>query len=62
VPGSDGRSHSKLTARGAQSAVIIGADVLAQPSGADELYCDKLRRVRIRWEVMLLLSWFATPV
>jgi type VI secretion system VgrG family protein len=49
LPGSDGRSHPKPTARGAQSAIVIGADGLAQPSGADELYCDKLGRVRIRY-------------
>jgi type VI secretion system VgrG family protein len=49
LPGSDGRSHPKPTARGAQSAIVIGADGLAQASGADELYCDKLGRVRIRY-------------
>jgi type VI secretion system VgrG family protein len=49
LPGSDGRSHPKPTARGAQSAIVVGADGLAQPSGADELYCDKLGRVRIRY-------------
>jgi uncharacterized protein involved in type VI secretion and phage assembly len=49
LPGSEGRSHPKPTARGAQSAIVIGADGLAQPSGADELYCDKLGRVRIRY-------------
>jgi type VI secretion system VgrG family protein len=49
LPGSDGRSHPKPTARGAQSAIVIGADGLAQPSGADELYCDKRGRVRIRY-------------
>ncbi|WP_343733118.1 DUF2345 domain-containing protein, partial [Duganella sp.] len=49
LPGSDGRSHPKPTARGAQSAIVIGADGLSQPSGADELYCDKLGRVRIRY-------------
>jgi len=49
LPGSGGRSHPKPTARGAQSAIVIGADGLAQPSGADELYCDKLGRVRIRY-------------
>ncbi|MTV40019.1 type VI secretion system Vgr family protein [Duganella radicis] len=49
LPGSDGRSHPKPTARGAQSAIVIGADGLAQPAGADELYCDKLGRVRIRY-------------
>ncbi len=46
---SDGRSHPKPTASGAQSAIVIGADGLDQPSGADELHCDPLGRVRIRY-------------
>ncbi|NGZ85330.1 type VI secretion system Vgr family protein [Duganella aceris] len=49
LAGSDGRSHPKPTARGAQSAIVIGADGIDQPSGADELYCDRLGRVRIRY-------------
>ncbi|TFW13650.1 type VI secretion system Vgr family protein [Duganella callida] len=49
LPGSDGRSHPKPTARGAQSAIVIGADGQSQAAGADELYCDKLGRVRIRY-------------
>ena len=49
LPGSDGRSHPKPTARGTQSAIVIGADGAAQAAGADELYCDKLGRVRIRY-------------
>ncbi|NYE59791.1 type VI secretion system VgrG family protein [Duganella sp. 1224] len=49
LPGSDGRSHPKPTARGAQSAIVVGADGLSHPAGADELYCDKLGRVRIRY-------------
>ncbi|HEX9173747.1 MAG TPA: type VI secretion system Vgr family protein, partial [Telluria sp.] len=49
LSGSDGRSHSKPTASGAQSAIVIGADGADIPSGADELYCDRLGRVRIRF-------------
>ncbi|MET0981832.1 MAG: type VI secretion system Vgr family protein, partial [Telluria sp.] len=37
------------TAHGAQSAIVIGADGSDQPSGADELYCDRLGRIRIRY-------------
>jgi len=37
------------TALGSQSAVVIGADGNDQPDGADELYCDRLGRVRIRF-------------
>jgi uncharacterized protein involved in type VI secretion and phage assembly/uncharacterized protein (DUF2345 family) len=48
-PGSDGRSHAKPTARGAQSAIVIGPDGSDYPNGADELYCDRLGRVRIRF-------------
>ncbi|WP_371860196.1 type VI secretion system Vgr family protein [Pseudoduganella plicata] len=49
LPGSEGRSHPKPTAPGAQSAIVIGPDGNDQPSGADELYCDALGRVRIRY-------------
>jgi type VI secretion system secreted protein VgrG len=37
------------TALGSQSAIVIGADGNDQPNGADELYCDRLGRVRIRF-------------
>ncbi|OFA04863.1 type VI secretion system Vgr family protein [Duganella sp. HH101] len=43
------RHHAKPTARGSQSAIVVGADGGDQPSGADELYCDALGRVRIRY-------------
>ena len=49
VDGSDGRSHPRPTAAGAQSAIVVGADGNDAPSGADELYCDRLGRVRIRF-------------
>ncbi|MEW6372680.1 MAG: type VI secretion system Vgr family protein [Pseudomonadota bacterium] len=41
--------HPKPTAHGAQSAIVIGADGSDCPDGADELYCDRLGRVRIRF-------------
>lgn len=49
LPGSDGRSRSKPTAHGAQSAIVIGPNGRDTPSGTDELYCDRLGRVRIRF-------------
>lgn len=49
LPGSDGRTHAKPTAHGAQSAIVVGADGSDAPNGADELYCDRLGRVRIRF-------------
>jgi type VI secretion system secreted protein VgrG len=49
LPGSAGRSHARPTALGSQSAIVVGADGGDSPNGADELYCDKLGRVRIRY-------------
>ena len=49
LPGSAGRTHPRPTAAGSQSAIVVGADGGDQPSGADELYCDRLGRVRIRF-------------
>ncbi|GAB2844738.1 type VI secretion system Vgr family protein [Pseudoduganella ginsengisoli] len=46
---SDGRHHHKPTANGSQSAIVVGADGAESPQGADELYCDRLGRVRIRF-------------
>ena len=48
-PGSDGGMHPKPTVFGAQTAIVIGPDGSDSPSGADELYCDRLGRVRIRF-------------
>lgn len=45
----DGRAYPKPVAFGAQSAIVVGADGNDQPSGADELYCDRLGRIRIRF-------------
>ncbi|KQX02045.1 rhs element Vgr protein [Massilia sp. Root418] len=49
LPGSGGRSHPKPTAMGAQSAIVVGADGGDTVQGADEVYCDRLGRVRIRF-------------
>jgi type VI secretion system secreted protein VgrG len=37
------------TAHGSQTAIVVGADGTDQPNGADEIYCDRLGRVRIRF-------------
>lgn len=42
-------AYSKPVALGAQSAIAVGADGNDQPSGAVELYCDRLGRIRIRF-------------
>jgi uncharacterized protein involved in type VI secretion and phage assembly len=43
------RQHPKPTAFGSQSAIVVGADGNDVASGADEIYCDRLGRVRIRF-------------
>jgi type VI secretion system secreted protein VgrG len=47
--GVDGHGYSKPIAFGTQSAVVVGAGGNDQPDGADELYCDRLGRIRIRF-------------
>jgi type VI secretion system secreted protein VgrG len=37
------------TAHGSQTAIVVGPDGSDEPNGADEIYCDKLGRVRIRF-------------
>jgi len=49
LDGSEGRAHPRPTAMGAQSAIVVGPDGADTPSGADEIYCDQLGRVRIRF-------------
>lgn len=49
LAGSEGRIHARPTAHGTQSAIVVGADGSDRPNGADELYCDRLGRVRIRF-------------
>jgi type VI secretion system secreted protein VgrG len=49
IEGSAGCSHTTPTAHGSQSAIVVGPDGSDQPNGADEIYCDRLGRVRIRF-------------
>lgn len=46
---SGARQLPRATALGSQSAIVVGPDGQIAASGADELYCDKLGRVRIRF-------------
>ncbi|KAB8044131.1 type VI secretion system tip protein VgrG [Janthinobacterium rivuli] len=45
----EARQHATPTAPGSQSAIVVGADGNDVASGADEMHCDKLGRVRIRF-------------
>jgi Rhs element Vgr protein len=47
--GVDDSVELKPTAFGTQTAIVVGADGNDSPSGANELYCDRLGRVRIRF-------------
>jgi type VI secretion system VgrG family protein len=50
VVGENGlRHHPKPTAHGSQSAIVVGVDGGSSANGADEIYCDRLGRVRIRF-------------
>ncbi|QYF92755.1 type VI secretion system tip protein VgrG [Massilia sp. PAMC28688] len=49
LPDSEGRNHPRATALGSQSAIVVGPDGADTADGADELYCDYLGRVRIRY-------------
>jgi type VI secretion system secreted protein VgrG len=49
IEGSAGCSHTTPTAHGSQSAIVVGPDGSDRPNGADEIYCDRLGRVRIRF-------------
>ncbi|MES3021095.1 MAG: type VI secretion system tip protein TssI/VgrG [Pseudomonadota bacterium] len=49
MPGSDGRSRAHATAPGSQTAIVVGADGNDRANGADEMFCDRLGRVRIRF-------------
>ena len=48
-PDGEARAQPKPTAGGTQSAIVVGADGQDTANGADELYCDALGRVRIRY-------------
>ncbi|MEX5747199.1 type VI secretion system Vgr family protein [Massilia sp. X63] len=45
----DDRIRARPTARGAQTAIVIGPDGNTEPIGSDEVYCDRLGRIRIRF-------------
>jgi type VI secretion system VgrG family protein len=45
----DEADERKPSAFGTQSAIVVGPDGGDSPNGADELYCDRLGRVRIRF-------------
>ena len=49
LAGSAAGQAPKPTAFGAQSATVVGADGSDQPNGANELYCDRFGRIRIRF-------------
>lgn len=49
LPGATVGGPPRATALGAQTAMVVGPDGNDQPQGADELYCDRLGRVRIRF-------------
>ncbi|WP_409266359.1 type VI secretion system Vgr family protein [Massilia sp. BHUDP2] len=43
------RIKARTTAHGAQTAIVIGADGNDRPDKADDAYCDRLGRIRIRF-------------
>ncbi|PIL42593.1 type VI secretion system tip protein VgrG [Massilia eurypsychrophila] len=47
------------TANGSQTAIVVGPDGSDEPNGADEIYCDRLGRVRIRfhWQESDAACW-----
>ena len=47
--GGEGRQHARPTAMGSQSAIVVGADGQDRAQGGDEIHCDALGRVRIRF-------------
>ena len=47
--GTGARLNPKPTARGYQSAIVVGPNGETRPSGADELYTDKLGRIKVRF-------------
>jgi type VI secretion system secreted protein VgrG len=47
IEGGAGCLQTEQSAHGSQSAIVVGPDRSDQPNGADEIYCDRLGRVRI---------------
>lgn len=47
---SDSSHHNvRPTTHGSQTAIVVGTDGEASPVGANEIYCDRLGKVRIRF-------------
>lgn len=55
----DNDGSGRPTAPGSQTAIVVGADGNSEPTGADELFCDRLGRVRIRfhWQEAAAACW-----
>jgi Rhs element Vgr protein len=47
--GTGARLNPRPTAQGVQSAIVVGPNGETSPSGADELYTDKLGRIKVRF-------------
>ena len=47
--GNGQRHNARPTAYGSQTAIVVGANGETSASGADEIYCDRLGRVRIKF-------------
>ncbi|WP_149193792.1 type VI secretion system Vgr family protein [Luteimonas suaedae] len=50
--GTGARLNPRPTAPGYQTALVVGADGQAAAAGAQELYCDKLGRIRVKFHWM----------
>lgn len=50
-PAADDSACTRLrpTATGSQSAIVVGPDGSDEPNGADEIHCDRMGRVRVRF-------------
>ncbi|WP_407351270.1 type VI secretion system Vgr family protein [Luteimonas sp. R10] len=60
--GTGARLNPRPTAPGYQTAIVVGADGQAAVSGAQELYCDKLGRIRVKFHWMSDCASQALPV
>ena len=49
-PGGVARQHARPTANGCQSAIVVGGDGGDGAAGSNEIHCDALGRVRIRYQ------------
>ncbi len=59
LPGAEAGLHPVPTAHGCQTALVVGPDGSPRADGANEIYCDKLGRVRIRfhWQEETASCW-----